>query len=165
MVRTLHPDREQDATERERKTELMQRVNTAYGKKDLLQLLELQLEIEQIDQLQLNNIAEDRLKYFNQILKEQLAELTQEIAEIEFPFKLNMSLPMHMALHPSILMRCLHTDIQSLKTDIRHLKADVLAFKDFDFLKHWLKAYQIPRRESFDPLDELMLNEFSTFFK
>ncbi len=45
----LHPDREPDEAERVRKTELMQRVNEAYSKKDLLQLVALQLEIEQID--------------------------------------------------------------------------------------------------------------------
>jgi hypothetical protein len=47
LVAALHPDREPDEQERKRKTELMQRVNTSYGKKYLLLLLELQLEIEQ----------------------------------------------------------------------------------------------------------------------
>jgi hypothetical protein len=45
-----HPDREPDPHERERKTALMQRANHAYGKNDLLKLLELQLELEHIDQ-------------------------------------------------------------------------------------------------------------------
>ena len=49
LASALHPDREQDERERQRKTRLMQRVNVAYGKQDLLQLLTLQLEIEQID--------------------------------------------------------------------------------------------------------------------
>jgi hypothetical protein len=49
LVAALHPDRERDPAERARKTELMQRVTVAYGKKDLLQLLELQLSVEQID--------------------------------------------------------------------------------------------------------------------
>jgi hypothetical protein len=63
LTSALHPDREQDPVERTRKTEIMQRVNAAYTKKDLLRLLELQLEAEQIDQAHMNNIAEDRLKY------------------------------------------------------------------------------------------------------
>jgi hypothetical protein len=165
LVRTLHPDREQDDNERERKTELMQRVNTAYGKKDLLQLLELQLEIEQIDQSQLNNIAEDRLKYFNQILKEQLDELVQEITEIEFPFKMNMSFPSHMPLHPSVMMRHLQIDIQSLKNDVRRLKADVDLFKDFAYLKRWLRDFKVPKRDTLDEMDELMFGDFSALFK
>ena len=67
LVADLHPDREPDEQECKRKTELMQRVNIAYGKKDLLLLLELQLEIEQIDPEHLSNIADSRLKYFNKI--------------------------------------------------------------------------------------------------
>ena len=53
LVSALHPDRETDPTERARKTALMQRVNQAYDKNNLLQLLELQLELEHIDQFAL----------------------------------------------------------------------------------------------------------------
>ena len=67
LATALHPDRETDPAERERKTALMQKVNVAYGNKDLLQLLELQLQVEQIDQAHVNNIAEDRLKHYNKI--------------------------------------------------------------------------------------------------
>ena len=63
LVSALHPDRETDPTERTRKTALMQRVNQAYDKNNLLQLLELQLELEHIDQFALNNISDDRLKH------------------------------------------------------------------------------------------------------
>ena len=91
LVAVLHPDREPDARERERKTELMQRVNRAYGKKDLLQLLELPLGNERIDPAHLSNIADSRLKYFNKILKEQLAELEQETHQIEAMLKKRMS--------------------------------------------------------------------------
>jgi hypothetical protein len=49
LASELHPDRESDAAERARKTELMQKVNKAYEARDLLALLELQLRIEQID--------------------------------------------------------------------------------------------------------------------
>ena len=59
LVAALHPDREPDPAECERKTELMKKVTVAYGNKDLLQLLELQLAVEQIGQGTLNNIAED----------------------------------------------------------------------------------------------------------
>ncbi|MDP3839807.1 MAG: hypothetical protein Q8Q54_12895, partial [Methylococcales bacterium] len=76
LVASLHPDREPDEQERERKTKLMQKVNVAYSKKDLLQLLELQLAVEQIDQAHLNNLSEDRLKHFNKVLQEQFTELS-----------------------------------------------------------------------------------------
>jgi hypothetical protein len=45
----LHPDREQDAMERERKTALMQQANAAYERRDLMGLLRLQMECAQLD--------------------------------------------------------------------------------------------------------------------
>jgi hypothetical protein len=53
LASALHPDREPDPVERQRKTELMQRANEAYEKGNLLQLLELQLQLEHIDQAHL----------------------------------------------------------------------------------------------------------------
>jgi hypothetical protein len=76
----LHPDRETDPQERERKNALMQRVNQAYSKNSLLQLLELQLELEHIDQSAINNLSEDRLKHYNKILKEQVKELDRSFS-------------------------------------------------------------------------------------
>lgn len=52
---------EPDPAERERKTALMQRANEAYANKNLLQLLELQLELEHIDAAHLANLAPERL--------------------------------------------------------------------------------------------------------
>jgi hypothetical protein len=141
----LHPDREQDENERERKTEIMQQVNAAYEKKDLLRLLALQLEIEQVDQAHLNNIAEDRLKHFNKLLKEQLEELEQEIAEIEYPFKLQLQLPPFMPVTPQELMSSLDHEIYGLRSDIAGLKQDIEAFEDPANLKAWLKHYKIPK--------------------
>ncbi len=48
LASALHPDREPDVDERQRKTLLIQQVNQAYEAGDLLTLLGLQLEIEQI---------------------------------------------------------------------------------------------------------------------
>ncbi|AJZ59188.1 dnaJ domain protein [Paraburkholderia fungorum] len=56
LASALHPDRETDPQERERKTTLMQRANQAYSKNSLLQLLELQLELEHIDQSAINSM-------------------------------------------------------------------------------------------------------------
>src|SRR6185436_12237903 len=58
LASELHPDRETDAAERERKTVLMQKVNQAYAAQDLLTLLQLQLDIEQITPQAINGMAE-----------------------------------------------------------------------------------------------------------
>lgn len=111
LVSALHPDRESDPEERKRKTALMQRVNQAYDKKNLLLLLELQLELEHIDQATLDNITDDRLKHFNKILKEQLAELDQEIFYTEDMFMAQFGYDPYDRLSPSIIMRQLDADI------------------------------------------------------
>ncbi len=145
LVRTLHPDREQDPEERERKTAMMQRVNIAYDKKDLLKLLALQLEIEQIDQAHLNDIAEDRLKYFNKILAEQLDELKQEIEQITLPLKANLNIPPFAEIKPQQMLHQLHRDIADMKANIQSLKQDMELFQNTKQLKTWLKGFKIPK--------------------
>lgn len=155
LVAVLHPDREPDAQERERKTELMQRVNIAYGKKDLMQLLELQLEIEQIDAAHLNQIADSRLKYFNKILREQLAELGQETYQIEESFKLQLNLPFYTRLSPKQLLLHLANDIRQVKADLADIQRELKDFQDPAALKAWLKTYKIPKKSIHDDFDEL----------
>jgi hypothetical protein len=69
LASVLHPDRETDPTERERKTALIQRANQAYGRNDLLELLTLQIETEQIDAGALADIPEARLRHYNDVLQ------------------------------------------------------------------------------------------------
>jgi DNA repair exonuclease SbcCD ATPase subunit len=153
---SLHPDREQDPSERERKTELMQRVNAAYAKKDLLKLLELQLEVEQIDPAYINNIAEDRLKYINKVLQGQLAELEQEIQGLIYPLQMQLSIPPYMAFTPEILMRHLRFDIQEMGKNIRKIKRDLSDFKELPALKSWLKSYRIPKANPYNEIDGMI---------
>ena len=148
----LHPDREQDEQERERKTVIMQRVNAAYAKKDLLGLLELQIEVAQIDQHHLNNIGEDKLKSFNKILKQQLAELEQEVEQISVPFKMQLQLPPYAGLTPQQLLQYLRRDIAQLQRDVRTLTKDISVFQDPNHLKRWLKTYRIPVQPEIDDL-------------
>ena len=164
LTSALHPDREQNALERERKTEIMRRVNSAYAKKDLLSLLELQLEAEQIDQSHLNNIAEDRLKNFNKILKEQLKELQQEIDQIQYPFRADLKLPPHAVLTQKFILQHLEDDIRGIKADMLQLKHELKIFQNPMALKAWLKDYKIPKQSKFDDLDDLFFSGFAPPF-
>jgi len=159
LVAVLHPDREPDPEEQKRKTELMQRVNTAYGKKDLLLLLALQLEIEQINPAELSLIADSRLKYFNKILKEQLAELEQETDQIEQMFKMNLNMPPFQRLAPKQMMAMLSKDIKRLEVDISAIKHEIKSFQNPTSFKTWLKSYQIPRDED-SYYDDMMPFDF-----
>ena len=142
LVSALHPDREPDTQERERKTALMQRVNQAYEKRNLLQLLKLQLELEHIDQNAINNISEDRLKHYNKVLKEQLAELELEILHVEGAFMAQFGIDPFEKISPGTIMRDLASEIAEVQHTIRDIKKDVLAFEDIKKVKAWLKKIQ-----------------------
>ncbi len=148
LASALHPDREPDPRERERKTLLMQRINQAYDKKNLLLLLELQLELEHIDQTTINNISSSRLKHYNKILKDQLNELEHEIFVTEDMFKSQFGISPFERLTPNTIMRNLAAEIVGIQQAIRELKSDLLAFQDIKKLKAWLKDMR--RRQKMD---------------
>ena len=142
LVSALHPDREPDLEERQRKTTLMQRVNQAYDKKDLLQLLELQLELEHIDAHSIAGMSEDRVRHFNKILKEQLAELEQEIESVEMPLRAQFDQFSFQPLMPASVLPRLNRDIADLKRHVREIKQDLGMLKEITAFKAWIKAYR-----------------------
>ena len=150
LTSALHPDREQDPVERERKTELMQQVTVAYGNKDLLKLLELQLAVEQIDQTKLNNIAADRLKHYNKILNDQLRELQEEVFLKEDQIRMMLHLAPFETLSPKRLVMMVREDVRTMQDMITRIQRDLRAFQDVKNLKAWLKSYRIPEPD-FDP--------------
>jgi hypothetical protein len=79
LVKAFHPDREKDELEKERKTLLMHRITEANEKDDLFELLRLRLELLGTD---FEHSNDESLKYYVKLLKQQVAELEQEIAEL-----------------------------------------------------------------------------------
>jgi hypothetical protein len=150
LTSALHPDREQDPVERERKTELMQQVTVAYGNKDLLKLLELQLAVEQIDQTKLNNIAADRLKHYNKILNDQLRELQEEVFLKEDQIRMMLHLAPFETLSPKRLVMMVREDVRTMQDMITRIQRDLRTFQNVKNLKAWLKSYRIPEPD-FDP--------------
>lgn len=143
LVAALHPDREPDEAERERKTQLMQQINEAYRKRDLLALLALQLDIAQIDQRQLNTLAEEQLTHFSQILKEQLVELETEINEIEYPFRAQFGLSPYVKLTPQRVLKALSFDIGEIQSALAAKQKELNALQDPVLLKSMLKSYRL----------------------
>jgi hypothetical protein len=152
LASALHPDRETDPQERDRKTALMQRANQAYDKNNLLQLLELQLELEHIDQSAINNISEDRLKHYNKILEDQFAELEQEVMHVEAGFRAQFGISPFVTVTPGTILRDLASDIVGLQLAIRDLKRDLHVFDDTKKFKTWLKGMR--RRSRMDGFDD-----------
>ncbi|NIF41926.1 molecular chaperone DnaJ [Burkholderia sp. Tr-862] len=139
LASALHPDRETDPREQERKTVLMQRVNHAYAKGNLLQLLELQLEIEQIDRRAIDGLSEARLTRYNGILEEQIRELDQEIQHVENDFRRTYGIASSTKVAPDTVIRMLTRDIAGMQRGIQDLGVALREFEDPDKVKDWLK--------------------------
>jgi hypothetical protein len=147
----LHPDRENDPAERERKTALMQRVNQAYADNKLLDLLQLQLEIEQIDPAHIAGLSEERLKHYNRVLAEQLNELQQEVQEVEGHFLMQYGLDPYRRIKPASLMRELRTHMQIIEHENLRLRQELNALRtDPAALKGWIKAERQQQKEQDD---------------
>jgi hypothetical protein len=155
LASALHPDRETDAQQREAKTELMQRVNQAYEANDLLALLELQLQIEQIDESHIANASAERLKHYNRVLSEQLANLKAEIDRVEMDFCMEFGVEPGLKLDPQKLGRVLEQCSREVLAELADLRRDMSATSDVAVMKRWLKRHREAVRESefFDPFE------------
>ena len=142
LASSLHPDREQDPAERDRKTALMQRLNAAYENKNLLGLLELQLEIEQLDAKELAAMSSERLKHFNKVLSEQVAELQQQIQSLQMAlqFNLNLDLDSGVLRKPTDVLLYLEEEMALLHAMIEDIEADLIEFEDVQRIKAYLKV-------------------------
>jgi hypothetical protein len=147
LASALHPDRETDVAERDRKTALMQRVNVAYAANDLLALLELQLEVEQLDQNGLDNLPEERIKQYNKILDGQVKELQHENDELAFILSMELGIEPYMRPTPAVMEQWLRDEVADRRNRNEEIARDIVDFHDFKKLKAWLKTYKIPKDE------------------
>jgi hypothetical protein len=78
LVKAIHPDLEQDETLRKEKEGTMAQLTIAYQNNDLPTLLKLEMQWLQKESNHLETLSDDKLKLYNQILKEQTQELEEE---------------------------------------------------------------------------------------
>jgi len=134
LVKALHPDREADADERARKTQLMQAVTVAYEEKNLIKLLELQLQETQVSQL--HQLNDDKINTFIKLLENQWQQLKAETQQIEANYKYMLGLSPWEKLTPKKLHRFLKADIAQLEQKIKHIQNDRRIFeRDIEALK------------------------------
>jgi hypothetical protein len=155
LASALHPDRETDPAERARKTALMQRVNQAYASKNLLDMLQLQIEAEQIDPERINNLSAERLRHYNQVLSDQLRELQQELRETEDSFKMRYGMSPFERVTPANMMGLLREQINMVALDIQDRKHELVELADVKALKRWIKLEMQRSEEEFDPFDDM----------
>ena len=152
LVKAFHPDRELDEAEKARKTEIMQRVTQAYEASDLLALLRLQLEFDRIDQDHLETLADDQLRYYNKILKDQAQDLEGELYAIQERMGRMSGSPFGVYSTMQVEYK-FNSDVRQLKKSIKDMKSDIGMFSDLSVLKLWLKDYKIPKPDQFTYFD------------
>ena len=84
LARVLHPDLEPDPERRERKLAFMQELTAAYRSNDLHTLLRLELQWIEREERNLDRLTEEKLAVYNQVLREQVAELKDEIENLKY---------------------------------------------------------------------------------
>jgi hypothetical protein len=144
LASALHPDREPDAPQRERKTLLMQQANQAYAEQDLLALLELQLQAEQIDAAHLAAVDRRRLQHYITVLQEQLADLQLETRRLEAEFREATGLAPGTGLQPRKADRLITSEVRRLRSELLLLRRQTGALPDADAIKDWLRFHRRP---------------------
>jgi PIN domain nuclease of toxin-antitoxin system len=140
LASALHPDRETDLHQREVKTALMQEVNQAYARNDLLALLELQLRIEQVDAGHMTQADARRVKHYNKVLTEQLGELRLEIEHVEMGFRVNFGLEPGWGVDPRKLGLLLQQQARRLQAEQAQIQQEMGLLEDPAATKRWLKV-------------------------
>jgi len=160
LAGALHPDRAPDEGERRRRTGLMQRVNVAYEAKDLLQLLELQLEAELADPSRIAELPEERLKHYLKVLEEQCAELRQALDEAQMPVRLELDLSPFATLSASSAVALVERSARELEHGVAALRRDLELLADSSRIKAWLRDYPLPDEDlDLDDLVDVLFEE------
>ncbi|MBH2019313.1 MAG: hypothetical protein I8H91_07080 [Burkholderiales bacterium] len=139
LASALHPDRERDPAEHQRKTALMSEANAAYAKQDLMALLHLQLRIAQADAQDLLQQPEERIAAMNRLLKQQATELEHELLARQHHLMEEFDLAFQQKPTATTLRRQLELQAKDLKEELAFMEADIAQVQDDAGFKRWLK--------------------------
>ncbi|WP_066256182.1 hypothetical protein [Hydrogenophaga flava] len=152
LASALHPDREPDETERQRKTALMSEANTAYARKDLVTLMQIQLRAELADPAAVSRLADDRLAALTLLLKQQVAGLERERAARQGQLAAEFELPPGQVANPNTLRQQLLNQVGVLEAAVARLAQDLAQVQEPAGLKRWLnRLRETPRPGDGDP--------------
>lgn len=84
LAKVLHPDMEQDDTLKIEKEEMMKKVTVAYENRDMMQLLQLEMQWLNKHDESLNNLEASTLNAYIHLLKDQVKELEAELDMLYF---------------------------------------------------------------------------------
>jgi hypothetical protein len=155
LASALHPDREPDEAERLRKTALMSEVNAAYDRKNLSELLKLQLQLAQIDSAALSRIADDKLNAMCLLLKEQVEALEEDEAQAQFEIRHYLGVNELDHISAESLVRALAIQLRDKEHEVDTLERDLRRIQNEAELKRWLKEQAQLAKEARAELTDL----------
>ncbi|WP_310645385.1 hypothetical protein [Limnohabitans sp.] len=155
LASALHPDREPEEAERLRKTALMSEVNAAYDRKNLSELLKLQLQIAQIDSAALSRIADDKLNAMCLLLKEQVEALEEDEAQAQFEIRHYLGVRELDHISAESLVRALAIQRRDKEHEVDTLERDLRRIQNEAELKRWLKEQAQLAKEARAELTDL----------
>lgn len=156
LASALHPDREPDAAERERKAALMAQVNAANDRRDLLALLELQLQVEQLNPGDVAIMADEKLRHFIRVLKEQEKSLREEKLQREMQVRQMLDLAWNTPVSVRGIDAGLRLQAQHMQANISMMQHDLTAIRQDAELKRWAKQQIELINDPLTLLDSLM---------
>jgi hypothetical protein len=150
LASALHPDREQDPAERQRKTALMSEANAAYGRQDLVSLLHIQLSIEQLEPGAISEMPETKIAAMTTLLKQQAAELEDELMGRREQLRQAFQLDFYQTPTAATLKSQLAMEEEFLRDELAQMEEDLEMVQDDAGLKRWLKIQkQLARQVDF----------------
>ncbi len=162
LASSMHPDREPDAVEKQRKTEAMQGLNNAYQNRDLLSLLKLHNRSLQSNSVA-DTLAEDTLREYNALLKAQLKSLESAIARaIEDVTPPGIAMTHGRVKRPEQLEQLMDADIRKMARTVESVRETV---RDLDNPKLRVDVINdlvemAEERHALDAFDEIVGNYF-----
>jgi hypothetical protein len=140
LASALHPDREIDPDARKYKTDLMSEANTAYGRGDLLTLLQLQIKAN-MDEAQIaSTLAQNNVYALTDLMQQRVQSLQRELRDLEFETVAEFVLPSAVSITAPTLKSHLTKLQRDLQSTITGLKSDMIDIETSPGLKRWLKG-------------------------
>ena len=134
----LHPDREPDEQERLRKTALMSEANAAYDRKDLVALMNIQLQAEMVDRDHASRLSAERLAALTLLLKQQAAELERERQMAQQRWMHQLNVPFGLSLQPAMLRSWLNHTLSEYNERLTQWREDLAQVQEEAGFRAWL---------------------------
>jgi hypothetical protein len=142
LIRHFHPDKEPDEQRRLEKTEVMKQITAAYEADDHLRLLELQMTLLS----DRNNVYADfdnpQLKYFNQTLQQQVAELERELFLASPEGNGNLYAMLYAPKRPWMLAN-VEQHIRHQKELVKNIQQNIKAVQMETVFREFVRSYEL----------------------